>query len=51
MCGGAEEILVCVCGFDIEISREGVVFINRNCNVKKKYGLFGLSIFREQQRL
>ena len=40
VCGGAEEILVC--GFDIEICGEGVVFINRNCDVKKMYGLFGL---------
>ena len=42
VCGGAEEILVCVCGFDIEICGEGVVFIDRNCDVKKMYGLFGL---------
>ena len=41
VCGGAEELLVCVCGFDIEISGKGVVFINRNCDFKKIYGLFG----------
>ena len=42
VCGGAEEILVCVCGFDIEIFGEGVVFIDRNCDIKEMYGLFGL---------
>ena len=42
MCGGAEEILVCFCGFDIEICGEGVVFIDINCDIKKMYGLFGL---------
>ena len=33
---------MCVCGFDIEICGEVVVFIDRNCDVKKMYGLFGL---------
>ena len=42
VCGGAEKILLCVCGFEIEICGEGVVFIDINCDVKKMYGLFGL---------
>ena len=33
---------MCVCVFDIEICGEGVVFIDRNCDVKKMYGLSGL---------
>ena len=33
---------MCVCGFEIEICGEGVVFIDRNRDVKKMYGLFGL---------
>ena len=41
VCGGAEEIMVCVFGFDIEICGKVVVFINRNCDFKKIYGFFG----------
>ena len=42
VCGGAEEILVSIRGFDIEICREGIIVIDGNSDVKKMYGLLGL---------
>ena len=42
VCGGAEEILVSIRGFNIEICREGIIIIDGNSDVKKMYGFFGL---------
>ena len=40
VCGGAEEILVCFRGLDIEICREGIIIIDGNVDFKKMYGFF-----------
>ena len=37
VCGGAEEILVSIRGFNIEICREGIIIIDGNSDVKKMY--------------
>ena len=41
-CGGAEEILVSIREFNIEICREGIIIIDGNSDIKKMYGFFGL---------
>ena len=33
MGGCAEKVLVCVCGFDIEVCGDAVVFVKYDCNV------------------
>ena len=35
MGGRAEEILVCVCRFDVEVCGDGVVFVEYNCDVEE----------------
>ena len=40
VCGGVEEILVCIRGLDIEICREGIIIIDGNVDFKKMYGFF-----------
>ena len=44
VCGGAEEILVSIRGFNIEICREGIIIIDGNSDVKKMYGWVLLSV-------
>ena len=33
--GCAEEILMCVCWFDVEVCGDGVVFVEYYCDVKE----------------
>ena len=35
MGGRAEEILVCVCRFDVEVCGDGVVFVKYYCDVEE----------------
>ena len=44
VCGGAEEILVCIRGFNIEICREDIIIIDGNSDVKKMYGFLDCSV-------